>query len=187
MKKIESYLPIFPGFYNTLFECDCEESEIEEGKTYDDYDFDYADYHKRVAERCVEAIENELKDFNIKVEFQDLISPRFYNFSNDSINVEYTLENNSFDLVLDYLNENKEEFKTYIKERYTSYDGFSSFYSNDADVWLNEYLKDDKKQAHAFGAVLDFILFNEEYTSENLYGDVCDEMYVYGELKENVK
>lgn len=34
--KIESYLPVFPGFYETIFQPD-EELSIEDGKTYDDY------------------------------------------------------------------------------------------------------------------------------------------------------
>lgn len=93
MKKvIESYLPIFKGFYGSIFECDCEENEIENGKRYDDYTFEYDDYRNRVGNACVTAIGKELTLFNITVEFQAIYSPKYYNYSNDTINVAYTLE-----------------------------------------------------------------------------------------------
>ena len=72
MKRIiESYLPIFQGFYGTLFECDAEEVMIEEDKNYDDYNWDYTDYHNRVAKACVSPIQDQLNDLDlgITVEF----------------------------------------------------------------------------------------------------------------------
>lgn len=53
---IEGYLPVFPGFYNTLFQAD-EEQVIEDPYTYDDYDFDYKQYHQDVAKEAVEVVE----------------------------------------------------------------------------------------------------------------------------------
>jgi ABC-type transport system substrate-binding protein len=186
IRLIESYLPIFNGFYNTHFEAD-EESMIEEGKTYDDYEWNYDDYKNRVAVACCEAIQKELKNLGIKVEFQTIQSPKYYNFSNDSINVAYHLEEDTYKNLYKYILENKDAFTTYIKENYSSYDGFMSFHSNDANDWLT-YLIEEDKLSHRFGACLEFYLENEEYNVNDLLEDVCSETsYVSGELKENVK
>jgi hypothetical protein len=192
MKRIiESYLPIFQGFYGTLFECDAEEGMIEEGKNYDDYKWDYTDYHNRVAKACVSPIEDQLNDLDlgITVEFQSLYSPREYNFSNDSINVVYTLESDSMDKIVAYIQENREEFDTYIKDNCTSYDGFMSFYSNSSDVWLNEYIKrEDKDMVTVFGHLLEFMLNNEEFTAIHLAEEVQEEMGMIDcELKETAE
>lgn len=157
---IESFLPVFQGFYGTIFEYDSEENDIEEGKTYEDYNWFYTEYHQRVAKACVNPIEDQLKDLDlgITIEFQSLYSPREYNFSNDQINVAYTLEKESFQKVLDYLNENKEDFTQHIKDNFSSCSGFISFYSNDVDVWFNEYLKQDYEKINTlFGGVMGFI------------------------------
>lgn len=177
--KIESFLPVFPGFYNTIFEAD-EESMIEDGKTSEDYDWDYADYHNRVARACVGHIESELKDFGLKITFQALISPKFYNYTNDSINVEYSIR--SLKGIRDYLHLNSEAFQEYLTEHYTSRSGFHSFHSTDIEDWVKN-LDDEYK----FGSVLNFILHNEnEDPQETMHSWVSGEMYVSGELKEAV-
>lgn len=185
---IESYLPIFNGFYNTHFEAD-EESCIEDGKTYDDYEFNYEDYRERVATACCEAIQKELKDLAIKVEFQTVISPKYYNFSNDSINVAYHLEENSYKNLYKYILENKEAFNSYIKDNYSSYDGFMSFHSNNADDWMMSLIEEDELK-HKFGACLEFYLENEEFTIDDLVMNdnvTSETSYVSGELKNDIE
>lgn len=178
-KNIESFLPIFTGFYSTFFECQCEDSYIESPYTYDDYDFDYSEYKIRVAKACVDAIETKLNELgiDISVKFQSIYSPRYYNFSNDSINVKYKLTDDTINAINKYILKEYEFFEMYLKQNYTSRDGFHSNWSNDANVWLNEYLTDKKDLSHVFGATLDFILKNEGYDVEALYNDVHDETY----------
>jgi hypothetical protein len=193
MISIKSYLPVFSGFYNTFFEYMNEEMDIEdyneENKTdfeYDDFEWDYADYHRRRSKECVYEIEKELKEFDIKIKFEDVVSPRYYNYSNDSINVEYTLTKNSFDKFIEYIKNDLEEFEEYLKERYTSYDGFASFYNTDVNTWFNEYLKDEKKLEHCFGAILEFYLTNEGYTEIDLIENTHEENYINFEVKQTV-
>ena len=188
MKKvIESYLPVFKGFYGSIFECD-EENSIEEGKTYDDYTFDYEDYRNRVANACVIAIGKQLTEFGIIVEFQALQSPKYYNYSNDTINVAYTLESNSFQKVIDYCKDNEDEFAEYLENHFKSYDGFMSFFDYDVETWYNEYLNlEHEKISTILGSVLDFCLTNEDYNSDWLYEQVSDETcYVSATLNEEV-
>lgn len=189
MKKIETYLPIFNGFYNTLFESDGEEGEIEdinsqrETKGLDsiDYDncvFDYKAYEKRVAEKCVEVIEREINDVletKMVFNFQAVSSPREYNFTNDSINIEVELE--SLNAIKDYLRENQSNFAEHLKERYTSYDGFISSYSINIIEWFT-MLDNEEKLNHVLGSVMDFILSNEGYEVIDLYDGLDGENYI---------
>jgi len=187
MKK-ETYLPIFQGFYGTLFESDhLEEQAIEnlnedraENKLkpveWDDVEFDYQDYMHHASLECCGAIERQLQyiDKSIVIEFQKIVSPREYNFTNDSIDIEVTIDN--YNIILKYVEDNKEAFNAYIKECYTSYDGFTSFVTNNPVEWLNEF-KTGVKEEHKLGSLLNFILINEEYDSSQLYDD-CNDLYI---------
>ena len=196
--KIKTYLPVFPGFYSTAFEPD-ETNEIEcinderQAKSltalnFDQIQFDYKDYFERVSKACCNAVENQLNDeIGIKctIKFEELVQPREYNFCNDSINCEIDLKVNDVAL---YLNNHKVRFQDYVLEHFSSRSGFSSFYSNDANVWLNEYLSEIDIKPVVLGAMLDFILTNEGYEHYQLYEDVSDsgDMYIsssnYNEL-----
>ena len=191
---IESFLPIFTGFYNTIFQYDDEDQEIdsynEENGTnldYDNFTFDYAEHNERVAKSCTVEIEKQIQDLGIEIEFQNIHSPKEYNFENDSINVKYTLEHDSMNRILNMLKENIEEFDEYL-EKYRSCDGFTSFYSIDTDIWINEYLKEDSdKLKHCFGSALDFILGTQDFNEMDLYYSIEDENYISFELdKETV-
>jgi hypothetical protein len=165
---------VFNGFYGSIFEADLDNFECAENTTTDDYTFDFKNYHNEVALRCCKSVIKFLNNTlisNIKFEFENIASPRYYNFTNDSINLTYFLDIYSIQAILTYLNTNKAEFEAYLKEKYTSRSGFVSFYDTDIDTWLNEYLNDEKKLIHCFGAVLEFICSNENFDTEKLYYD----------------
>jgi hypothetical protein len=185
--KIESYLPIFNGFYNTLFEAN-EEMYIEDTYDYDDYEFNYKQYHLDVAKECVGAIEQELNHLGlgISIKFQALDSPREYNFRNDRIDVEYTLGADSLNKIHSYLLENKNAFSEYVKDNYTSRSGFYSFHSNNVNEWLDN-IKNGTDLDHKLGAVLNFILQNENYTDSDLYDRIIGNVYLEADLKESSK
>jgi hypothetical protein len=156
--KIETHCPLFPGFYNTYLEPN-EENEIyshnQEYNTdlsYDDFEWDYKDYQERTASAFVESFEREFQDiFPVEIKYQNISSPQYYNFSNDSINIEVDLD---FDKFMEVVNENKENIKEYILEHYTSRDGFMSFHNNNVDVWCDsEYIMEDKE--HRVGALME--------------------------------
>lgn len=174
--KVETYLPVFPGFYNTLFEVDIE-GEIDhinderEAKglsevTSGDIEFDYAAANINTAKLACQYVHNTL-DFVNGVKFQEIVSPREYNFTNDSINCEIDL--NVKDM-LNYLNDHKEELTEYLKSKYTSRSGFVASHSNDVNDWTWEYIQE--KIDHRLGACLEFIMFNED-------DEVEDAMYDY--------
>lgn len=181
--KVNSYLPIFSGFYNTLWDCDTlEDSEIEyindertaKGKTNIDsieIDFDYKDYRNQVGKYLTEKIGETLKEngFISEITFDEIVSPKEYNFANDSIYVNYHLTDDNQKEIKKFLFKHFEDFEDYIKENYTSYDGFISFHSNKSIDWLidNNLLEDQ----HKLGAIFNFILDMNEVCEQDLYMD----------------
>jgi len=179
MHIVETWLPIFPGFYNTIFGpdegdviCDINSQRQSQGKPeidYDDCEWDYAEYENEVSKSCTEFIEKELKERGIvtKIEWQRIESPKFYNFTNDSIDVAISLSPENTKKIWEYLHKNKEEFQQYLEEKFTSCSGFISFHSNDVDDWFAE---DYSILNHSLrtGSVLDFICKNEELTEYDM-------------------
>lgn len=193
---IESFLPVFPGFYNTWFESDSKENEIieylkeeypEANFGWSDCEFDYDKYRENTAKLCVTKIEEKLKDlgFNISIEYQKLVSPRFYNYTSDSINVTYNCTIATRKQIIKYLKANKEKFAKYCEENFKSCDGFNSFYQYDVNTWLTEYQYE--KLSLTFGSILEFILENEGYDHYELYNDLDGQNYLDGWLKPELQ
>jgi len=179
----EGWLPIFPGFYNTIFEpCEgLELSEIEHwsneaGKdlTWDDLEWDYKTYYNDMAENCTYAIEYKLKEIipGIELRHQEVKSPKYYNYSNDSINVLYILPPNVCDIILKYIHEDVDDFEGWIIDNYSDRPGFWSYHSNNYMDWIriiedSIILDDDYK----LSAIFEYILIAEEYDQMSLYED----------------
>jgi hypothetical protein len=188
----QTYLPVFPGFYGTYFEPD-EAFELEsvniqrqendlEPLEYKDLDFDYEGYKNNVCEASANYIEYLLFGLNIikKIKFEKLYSPIEYNFANDSIDVEIEFfpENLS-----KYINEHFDSFKKYIKDNYTSHDGFLSYYSNDAEDWKYDTENfTEFSDSHRLGSCLEFVCLNYYYSNEYIKEsgiDIVQHMYNY--------
>ena len=72
----------------------------------------------------------------LDLNFIQIDSPKFYNFTTDKIEVE--INENDFNKLKDtYLNSN--EFIDYVNENSKSYDGFISFYND-----FNEVIEEDE-------------------------------------------
>ena len=186
--KVQTFLPVFNGFYNTLFENLIDnavdgaiEYHNEQNGTelnYDDFNFDFTTIQYEICKDAVLKVEEKLNEIGIicKIKFETLFSPREYNFSNDSINIEINFK--KFSRVIEILEQNFDSFSQYIKEYYTSRDGFISNHSSYASDWIEDLKENTENEAHKVGAVLDFILQEiEEYKGEDLYFDLCENYY----------
>ena len=186
--KVQTFLPVFNGFYNTLFENvidntvdDAIEYHNEQNNTdlvYDDFNFDFDSIMQEICKNAVSKIEEKLNEIgiNCKIIYENLISPREYNFSNDSINIEINFK--KFSQVIEILEQNYDSFAQYIKDHYTSCSGFISSYSSYASDWMEDLREDAENEAHKVGAVLDFILQEvEDYKPEDLYFELCENAY----------
>ena len=185
METIKTFLPVFPGFYNTLYEFDDTGIvDLMEVPDIDFLDIDYQAYKTDVAKSFCEFIESEV-DFIDKVTFENISSPREYNFYNDAINVEITL---NIAELQKYLLDNFEALDEYLCNNYTSCSGFISHYSNTAKEWqeeTNNFTRLDI-DSHRLGALLSFYFDHENYTSEQIYYSVMDCIYTtdYCTVKE---
>ncbi len=130
---------------------------------YDKIEWDYDGYCLEVSRMCTSFIIKDLQVLGVirSGVFQELKSPREYNFYNDSINVKFTLTPANVAKIKDYLKEHEEAFTKYLEDRYTSYDGFISRHSNNLEDWTVDIME-TLTHKHRVGAVLQFILLNEE-------------------------
>ncbi len=173
--KVDTWLPMFSGFYGTIWETDNdEENEMDNINSirrekglpaieWDAIEWDYEGYTLAVSEGMTDYVGGYLKDagFIKDYSFQKLVSPREYNFTNDSINVAFTLDAANVKKISRYLSAHSAEFAKYIQERYTSCSGFISSYSNASTEWVAN-LEQTLSDQHKLGSVLNFIIENEE-------------------------
>lgn len=75
--------------------------------------------------------------YRVEFKFNRLDSPREYNFTNDEIIVDATFPKPI--QIWRKIVEHKAAIEKYIKERFTSRDGFISFVSNDINEWREDY------------------------------------------------
>ena len=186
--KVQTFLPVFNGFYNTLFEnliddavSGAIEYHNEQNGTelnYYDFNFNFDSIMQEICKDAVSKIEEKLNEIGINctIIYENLVSQREYNFSNDSINIEINFK--KFSRVIEILEQNFDSFTQYIKDNYTSRDGFISNHSSYASDWIEDLIENTENEAHKVGAVLDFILQEiEEYKGEDLYFDLCENYY----------
>jgi hypothetical protein len=163
MNKLIINLP-FSGFYESWYSSEIDEVGDREAEHFAEKDTaeqpeelrisesDYADIlfhvtdysaaHHDIARQYVPAFDelaSEAIGFPLGLEFEKMDSPREYNFATDRIYAYITLE--TVQALRQYVK--PETMAAVIRERFTSYDGFISSYSNDAAEWaekpLDEY------------------------------------------------
>ena len=176
INKVETFLPLFSGFYNTIWEMDTDNFEHENDVNYDDLEIDYEKYKLDVVNDIANVLTQECP-FIEYITIQNISSPRYYNFSNDSANVIIKYKVNEF---VAYLIENKDKLNEWLKDRYTSRSGFMSSYDNNYDDWFeqtNGFINLDV-DGHRLGALLDFYFENEGVTEHYISYDVESNIYL---------
>jgi uncharacterized protein YpuA (DUF1002 family) len=173
-KAIATYAPLFSGFYNSIWEPDFEGEEeyLEEQGFKGDAskNFDNKGYEKNAAKEFINQIENELVKLKIirSMKFEDVVSPKYYNYSTDSINVEIVP---SIKHIRRYIYANKEAFEKHLEEHHKSRSGFHSFFSHEFDDWkeyTNNFIDYTQDPVH-LGSILEFIVQNEKIDEVDLY------------------
>jgi len=185
--KTKTYCPLFPGFYDTYFSLnldnaiDCiDKTRVKNGlKPIDDYHLlkvDEDGYQKDIALKYCSLIEGYLKELNIQcsIEFESIWSPREYNFESDSINC--TIEINNPLHIVHLVNQRFNEWAEYLKENFTSRDGFISHYSNSANSGDWSDIMDALKHPTKCGVILEFLLQGDIDEIKNI---VPDNLQVY--------
>lgn len=130
----------------------CERNEGLESAFYRKCDFGLV--HQNYARAYTEAF---LTEFKIKAEFESMSSPKEYNFTTDRLFI--TIADDEVTRLHSLVT--AEELDKVAKERFTSYDGFYSSYSNDVADW-GDLIEWDHNQ---IGALIQAYV-NQEASSE---------------------
>jgi len=95
----------------------------------DDTEFDHTAYLAELANYCAEELTRACSEAKFKAEFTATgsYSPNAYNFATDNAELLIEFDN---DRVLAYIYAHLVKFSDYLKENFTSYDGFASFVPN---------------------------------------------------------
>ena len=149
---------------NRFIDSYCIDEDFADGHTdFDSESFwDRYDNSKFVAEICRRAtdyIESEVKpylvDLNIGINdvvVHDIVSPKYYNFSTDQLYFDLIVEDDFSEKLLEKV-ENEhygESLAKFLKDNYTSYDGFISFTANTLDGLVEGIKEGDVREISAF-------------------------------------
>lgn len=179
MNTLEINLPYFPGFYHSALDLSeyFEVSEDENCRDFSPEEFEKIDWHKTnnnvgmwYLENFVEETEQVLKYFGINLNFVKIDSPKYYNYSTDKLVCKVTFDKSKVIQKLFKRIESDESnyWGQFIKDKFTSYSGFCSSYSNDPEIWESELLDTMDTDNVVFETVLEFIM-----------GDVFEENFIY--------
>ena len=145
--KVNIELPFFPGFYeSSLFNSDTPYWAIKEELEYmqeehpelteDDLDFDYQSCEDDLMHDFVDIWNYHApKNVVVGVSNPELVSPKYYNFSNDRIFVDVELTDNWQDEMRHFIALNYDWLKERIREDWTSRSGFISHMANHIGEW----------------------------------------------------
>ena len=176
-------LQSFVGFYDSIWEPDteiyyeCERTGQEEDV---DFTFDYKQYQDDICKAYTEVWELWMQEFiseDIELEFVEVVSPRYYNFENDSCRVKIRLTQAAEDAIIAKIGKHRDQIAKWIKENHTSYDGFSSNLSNDIEQWPSRLFDNDETYQSAYLFCMLYYIVKAEYMAtgetESLEYEAC--------------
>lgn len=114
---------------------------------------------------------HEANGIEVTIKCKEIYSPKYYNFSTDEMVFDVTFNKRK---VKQYAKDYRDEFNQFLKDNYSSYDGFCSMTSNNYNEWLYDF---NNNEARAIGAVLSFI-FRDDMLEDDFY-ETCRETLYY--------
>ena len=202
METLKLTTNLFPivnvGMYDSLLSPDnlINDYEIDEDKDneYIKFDsneywsnlFDISKFRAEILTLATDYIKDEIKPIltGLKLGISDIEtvsinSPKFYNFENDilyfDLIVEDQFNNNIIDKINNLSTDELIRFNTYLKDNYSSYDGFVSFTSNNSLDVINNVQNYDERDISAFLNWYVFDFLNEideddwlQYVNQNI-------------------
>ena len=186
----------FAGFYDSIWSPDddiyyeCVGENLEEDV---DFTFDYKQYQNDICKAYTEVWELWMQEFiseDIELEFVEVVSPRYYNFENDSCRVKIRLTQASEDAIIAKIGKHRDQIAKWIKENHTSNEGFSSNLSNDIDQWPSRLFNNEETFQPAYLFSMLYYIVKAEFIriGENLeyeaYGCICEGIDITAYMKE---
>lgn len=155
MIQAKIQLPIFSGFYETIYDYtldaylernysainqdEMDENEFEIVMYSDEDKLDARNsIAKSITKNFIE-LTNQHLNLLLDLEFVEMYSPREYNFSTDQIICNLKLTQEQYTTIINKLKEKQEEFQKYLTKYFTSSDGYVVFVSNKVKDWLVDF------------------------------------------------
>jgi len=173
------------GMYGTVLEPDSmfDSWTIDEDKSNGDINYDANYFWEHFNNQAyVDAIESTAHQFlngtheangiEVKIRCKEIYSPKYYNFSTDEMVMDVTYNKRK---VKQYAKDYYEDFYKFLKDNYSSRDGFCSMTANNYNDWLYDF---NNNEVRAIGAVLSFI-FKDDMLEEEFYDTCRDIMYYW--------
>ena len=187
--QLEINFPLFEGFYNSYLDLS-ENIEVGEGENFsmNEEQFDEIDWkatNNNVSKFYLKYIKDELKDFFneigiINLDFVKVDSPKYYNYSTDKLVCNIEVNKNKF--LTELQKYNFEAWRQFLKNNFTSYDGFISFYPNDPNEWTELITEKFENDNVIIETLLKFYLEqNEEFYNikENLFIEISENTFEF--------
>ena len=148
--------------------------------------FDISKFRVEILTLATDYIKDEIKPIltGLKLGISDIEtvsinSPRFYNFECDELYFDLIVEDQFNNNIIDKINNLSTDelirFNTYLKDNYSSYDGFVSFTSNNSLDVINNVKNYDERDISAFLNWYVFDFLNEidendwlQYVNQNI-------------------
>jgi hypothetical protein len=186
IREIGSYR--FPGFYESIF-CNSDEFwdyehemkfEIEELISSKNFEvcYEYEDFNKYkldvgkkymecYVEKLLEVLPDDITEhenfvFEIIKDTNSVTSPKYYNYDTDHCWCEIKTNRKTLKLIKEYTLR-LDGVQKYLRDHFTSRDGFISFIPNGIDIWKETDIEDYEE--NMLIALLDMLISLSDYTA----------------------
>lgn len=170
-------LPVFRGTYGNYWDDYTPTDEHGDELPYERYDINHADQMKSIGKSIIDYLYHSTELFELtgieSMSYSSYYSPKFYNFENDEIYVDLTINT---EILSKYIFENWDAYKEEVYKHHTSRDGFVSFKSNDIDEWAVETdnFTNFEDNEYYLGFILQIASEIEEIEERSAYYDWCE-------------
>lgn len=176
-ETVSAALPWFPGFYDSMLDDlmyrEMEQEMEETGETYDQI---MDRYSSKIAIEAIakEWVEVFSKETGIPMEFEELVSPREYNFTTDRLFVRIPLD--AIEKIASEMDDRP--LRETIRKNHSSRSGFVSFYANDLDdaQWQKPVREWDHNQLQT---MLEAKLIQEDLECNDFQDDLYESVSIY--------
>lgn len=142
-------------------------------------EYDWGSFKETSGRGCVDSLNNELYSHDVitNIKYIDMISPKYHNYDTDRVVVECSY--NFISLVKYCKHKHTQEFKQYLKNNFTSCDGFISSTTNSIDEFFSKDYFYNKPE-ECIQAMIEFYLTKEINLESHMYNmhNSCQEWLI---------
>jgi hypothetical protein len=170
-------LPVFKGTYGNYWDDYCPTDGNGDELSYERYDINHAKMLESIGKCIASYLYHSTELFEMtgieSMSYSSYWSPMFYNFKNDEIYVDLTINTEYFS---QYIYNNWDRFAQEIHDHHTSRDGFTSFKSNNIREWEDETssFRNFEDNEYYLGFLLQVAAVIEDIEERSAYYDWCE-------------